>query len=151
MRYLVKPLLAALLMMGALAATAGAWPGGDRTMSHPLEGAWRLVGTLAENDDVIEPPARGFEEYKVVADGHFIWTAIQDGKVTGTAGGMARMGHATYMERVDYALEDRLAWLVGRRHTFRWKIEDGLWYHTGTLHGEDGMQAHVAEVWERVR
>jgi len=151
MRRLATGLLASIFIMGTLAAAAAAWPGNDRSHRHTLEGAWKLVGTLAENEDVVEPPAPGFEEYKVVADGYFIWTAIQDGHVTGTAGGMARMGQATYMERVDFASEQRLAWIVGRRHTFRWKIEDGRWYHTGTLMGENGMKARVGEVWERVR
>lgn len=151
MRSLALRTFLSILAIGALAATAAAWPGNDRSHRHPLEGAWKLVGTLAENDDVVEPPPPGFEEYKVVADGHFIWTAIQDGHVTGTAGGMARMGNSTYMERVDYASEDRLAWIVGHRHTFRWRIEKDRWYHIGTLRGEGDRTMRVAEVWERVR
>jgi hypothetical protein len=55
------------------------------------------------------------------------------------------------MERVDYASEDRLAWIVGHRHVFRWKMVNGLWYHVGTLQGDGGRIARVAEVWERVR
>lgn len=151
MRHVSKVLLPLLLLIGPLATAAAAWPGTERDRPHALEGAWRLVGTLAEDEDVVEPPVAGFEEYKVVADGHFIWTAIQDGRVTGTAGGVARMGSGTYTERVDYALEPRLAWLVGHRHQFHWKVRDGLWYHTGTLRGADGMTARVAEVWKRVR
>ncbi|MEO5617062.1 MAG: hypothetical protein ABIS67_04775 [Candidatus Eisenbacteria bacterium] len=151
MRHVSGALFALLLLIGPLATAAAAWPGNERTRPHALEGGWRLVGTLAEDEDVIEPPARGFEEYKVVADGYFIWTAIQDGRVTGTAGGVARMGSRTYTERVDYASESRLAWIVGHRHAFQWSIRNGLWYHTGTLRGGGGMSARVAEVWERVR
>lgn len=141
----------ALLLAGALApASLHAWPA-HRGAPHPLEGAWRLVGTLADDGDVIEPNARGFEEYKVVADGHFMWTSLQDGAIVGHAGGVARMGHGTYVERVDYASPPNLQWLVGHRHRFTWKIRNGLWYHTGTLSTDGKVRADVAEVWERVR
>jgi len=138
--------LAAVLVPASLHA----WPG-DRDRPHPLEGAWRLVGTLAEDNDVVEPNAPGFEEYKVVADGYFMWTSLQDGKIVGHAGGAARMGRGTYVERLDYTSRPDLQWLVGHRHLFKWKIVDGLWYHTGTLSTDGKTRRRVAEVWERVR
>lgn len=146
------PIIGALLAVCILIpATLHAWPGHTGDRPHPLEGAWRLVGTLAENDDVVVPNAPGFEEYKVVADGYFMWTSLQDGRILGHAGGVARMGRATYTERVDYASEPQLQWIVGQRHLFNWKIVDGRWYHVGSVHDAEGHRARVAEVWERVR
>lgn len=134
----------------SLPAVLGAWPG-DAPQPHPLEGAWRLVGTLAEDDDVIVPNRSGFEEYKVVADGYFMWASLQDGKILGHAGGEARFGRATYTERVDYAAEPQFGWMVGRRHLFKWKLVDGFWHHTGWMHGDGDFRRRVAEVWERIR
>jgi hypothetical protein len=146
----VLRVLAVILALAVLPSASNAWPG-DHSQPHPLEGAWRLVGTLAEHDDVIVPNRKGFEEYKVLADGYFMWTSLQDGKILGHAGGEARLGRATYTERVDYASEAQFTWMVGRRHLFKWKLVDGLWYHTGRMHGLADGPRRVAEVWERVR
>lgn len=51
--------LALLLLIGTLPTAVAAWPGAQRARSHQLEGAWKLVGTLAEDEDAIEPPAPG--------------------------------------------------------------------------------------------
>lgn len=150
---MLRPILVLALAFVAVPAPAAlhAWPGAESQTPHPLEGAWRLVGTLAENDDVVEPNAPGFEEYKVVADGYFMWTSLQDGRILGHAGGVARMGRGTYAERVDYASQAHLEWVVGQRHVFKWKLVDGYWHHIGAVRGEDGRTARVAEVWARVR
>jgi len=150
---MLRPIFAlALASVAVLApATLQAWPGADSKTPHPLEGAWRLVGTLAENDDVVEPNPGWFEEYKVVADGYFMWTSLKDGRILGHAGGVARMGRGTYTERVDYASEARMQSIVGERHLFTWKLVNGHWHHVGTLRTADGRTSRVAEVWERVR
>ena len=142
--------LSAIVFAAALLpASLNAWPAND-PKPHPLEGAWRLIGTLAEDDDVIVPNREGFEEYKVVADGYFMWTSLQDEKILGHAGGEARFGRATYAERVDFAAEPQFEWMVGRRHLFKWKLVDGYWHHTGWMRGA-GDPRRVAEVWERIR
>jgi hypothetical protein len=147
----LRTILTLALVAAILPTSLQAWPWHSKP-SHPaLEGAWRLVGTLSGPDGRLVPNSPGFEEYKLVNDGCFMWTSLQDGRIVRHAGGVARMGAGDYTERLDYANTDALSGFIGRTHEFRWKLVDGRWYHTGVLHGEGGSELHIAEVWERAR
>ncbi len=147
----LRAVLALALVAVILPTSLHAWPWHSQPSHHALEGAWRLVGTLSGpgGELVANPP--GFEEYKLVDEGCFMWTSLQDGKIVRHGGGVARLGPGAYSERLDYTSADELSGFIGRTHEFQWRLVDGRWYHTGILHGEGGREFHIAEVWERAR
>lgn len=147
----LRTLLALVLVAAILPTSVHACLWHSKSPSRALDGAWRLVGTLSGPGGALVTNASGFEQYKLVSDGRFMWTSVQDGKVFRTGGGVAHVGKGTYTERLDYTAPDALAPYLGRTHEFKWKLVDGRWYHTGTLHGDNGEEFHVGEVWERAK
>jgi hypothetical protein len=147
----LRAIFAIALVAVMLPASVYARPGHSGPSRHTLDGAWRLVGTLSGPGGALVPNAPGFEEFKVVRDGYFMWTSLQDGEIVRHGGGVARVDNGTYTERLDYADSDALTGYVGHAHEFRWKLVDGRWYHTGILRSGNGEEMHIGEVWERVR
>jgi hypothetical protein len=139
------------LSLIALAFTASAAPDDkDKAKPGPLEGAWRLV--TYQNGDAAEPRKlpEGFEQIKLVTGGRFVWTLVQDGRVTAGAGGKYTVEGDRYVEHVDFVVGEDLKSFVGNDHPFTWKIEDGKWHHTGVTKSDQG-DYKIDEVWERCR
>jgi hypothetical protein len=93
------------------------------------------------------PP--GFEMTKLIVDGRYIWTVVQNGTVIAGAGGSYTTTDNAYTETVTFGMTNRQQPMVGRSFSFTWKFEDGKWHHKGILKVNVGQQ-EIDEIWERV-
>jgi hypothetical protein len=84
---------------------------------------------------------------KLVSDTHFAF-----GSPTARGGIFAGVGtyalsDSSYTEFIQY---HTMPWLVGQKLEFKYLIEDGKWYHSGSF-DIDGHQFTVNEVWQRIK
>jgi RNA polymerase sigma factor (sigma-70 family) len=114
-----------------------------------LEGAWRLVSSKDPRSGQIRALPADVEVTKLIVDGRYFWTVIQNGTATTGAGGRYEVDGETYTEFVGYAVGDNTKPLVGGTFKFTCKTEDGKWHHRGTVDVGAAKQ-EIDEVWERV-
>ena len=114
----------------------------------PLEGAWRLVSARQRDGEMRKPP-EGIDMSKLIVGGRFVWTHVQEGKVTAGAGGRYKATDEAYTEDVVFAIGPNHQHLIGQSVKFSWKIEDGKWHHKGKVRVGDA-EAEVEEIWERI-
>jgi hypothetical protein len=141
-------LLAAALAAIALAALPAHDARSQDSKPSPLDGAWKLV--VQKNGDAQDYQAfpEGTEMIKYVTGGRFVWTIATAGRVVSAAGGKYTVDKDKYSETIDYVHGDGQVALVGKTFDFTWKIEGGIWLHTGTLKIDD-QSIKIDEKWER--
>jgi hypothetical protein len=115
----------------------------------PLDGAWRLVSAKDPRSGEMKKLPEGVELFKLVVDGRFVWTYVQNNKAVGGAGGRYTVDNDTYTEITEFALAPNQVPMTGKSFNFSWKIEDGKWYHKGTLKIGNGKQ-EIDQIFERV-
>ena len=91
----------------------------------------------------------GIELTKLVVGGRFIWTLVQNDRVTAGAGGRYTTDDDSYTESVDFAISPNQQAMAGKSFKFSWKIEDGKWYHKGTLKIGNNDE-EIDQIWERI-
>lgn len=90
------------------------------------------------------------EHMKFIAAGRFLWMNVKDGKIISAAGGRCRVRGDHYKEFPEHVLLDSDRWLMGKKHSFEWRLEGDKWYHIGVLKRETG-DMRVYQVWKRVK
>jgi hypothetical protein len=118
-------------------------------LKSPLDGAWKIVSTKDPRSGRMRQLPPGLEFTKLVVGGRYIWTVVQGDKVRAGAGGSFKVEGDEYTENVVFALGENQQPMAGKSFTFSWKIEDGKWYHKGTLKIGNAQQ-EIDEIWERV-
>lgn len=111
-------------------------------MQSPLDGAWELVSG--------QPLPEGTRDVKILADGHFMFTAydIGTGKPLYMAGGTYTLDGTDYVEHMSFGSEKmEAAGLIGKDHSFTVKIEGETLKQTGTLANGRPLE----ETFRRVR
>ena len=106
----------------------------------PLDGAWRLVSAKDPRSGEMRKLPEGVELFKLVIDGRFVWTYVQNNKAVGGAGGRYTVEDDTYTEITEFAVTPSQQSMTGKTFKFSWKIEDGKWYHKGTLRAGNAVQ-----------
>ena len=114
-----------------------------------LDGAWRLVSSKDPASGRMRSVPAGIEMTKLIVDGRYVWTVVQNGTVVAGAGGSYSVSGDKYTEKVTFGVTERQQPMVGRSFTFTWKFEGGKWHHKGVLK-IDGAQQEIDEIWERV-
>ena len=115
----------------------------------PLDGAWRLVSAKDPRSGQMRKLPEGVELFKLVIDGRFVWTYVQNEKAVGGAGGRYTVDDDTYTEITEFAISPSQQAMAGKTFKFSWKIEDGKWYHKGTLRAGNAAQ-EIDQIYERV-
>ena len=144
----------AISITGPARSAAGqdADKGKDKAKSKaksPLDGAWRLVSAKDLASGEMRKLPEGIELFKLVVDGRFVWTFVQKDRATAGAGGHYTLEDDRFTENVDFAISPGQQAMTGKSFTFSWKIEDGKWYHKGTLKIGDAEQ-EIDQIYERV-
>ena len=83
---------------------------------------------------------------KLIVGGRYVWTVVQAGKVKAGAGGSYTVEGEEYTENVVFTVAENQQAMVGKSFNFSWKIEDGKWYHKGTLKIGNNAQ-EIDEIW----
>jgi hypothetical protein len=110
-----------------------------------LLGTWRMLS--AKFDGETTTLAEGQVKFKHVTPTHFFWfTHDGNGQVLRGAGGVYSLQGNVYVETVEYGVGSVFGTIVGRTHTFTFRIEGDQWFHTGNR--ADGKS--IEEVWVRV-
>jgi hypothetical protein len=122
---------------------------GSKKARSQLDGAWRLVSSKDPASGRMRSVPTGIEMTKLIVDGRYVWTVVQNGTVVSGAGGSYTVSGDKYTEKVTYGMTDRQQPMVGRSFTFTWKFEGGKWHHKGVLK-IDRAQQEIDEIWERV-
>ncbi len=115
----------------------------------PLDGAWRLVSAKDPRSGEMRKLPEGVELFKLVIDGRFVWTYVQKDRAVGGAGGRYTVEDDTYTEITEFAISPSQQAMAGKTFKFSWKIEDGKWYHKGTLRAGNAVQ-EIDQIYERV-
>ena len=116
----------------------------------PLDGAWKLIEQKNGDAQEYQKLPEGTQMIKYVTGGRFIWTIASEGRLQSAAGGKCTVDKDKYTESIDYVHGDGQAPLVGKSFDFTWKIDGGIWLHTGTLK-IDGQEIKIDEKWERCK
>jgi hypothetical protein len=148
---LVLALLApALVLLGPAHRAVGQDAAKEKAKAKaPLDGAWRLVSAKDPRNGQMRKLPEGLEMTKLIVGGRYVWTVVQGGKVRAGAGGSYTVEGEEYTENVVFTVAENQQAMVGKSFNFSWKIEDGKWYHKGTLKVGNVTQ-EVDEIWERV-
>ncbi len=147
----------ALPISGPARTTAGQGAAKDKVRDgkakpkakSPLDGAWRLVSAKDPRSGQMRKLPEGVELFKLVIDGRFVWTYVQSEKAVGGAGGRYTVEDDTYTEITEFAISPSQQTMAGKTFKFSWKIEDGTWYHKGTLRAGNAVQ-EIDQIYERV-
>ncbi len=119
-----------------------------KTARHALEGSWTMATTKQPNGEKASLP-EGLSMVKFVANGRFVWTLSQDGKLLASIGGRYTIDDDHYSEKIEYVHGQNYEWMVGKTFKFTWKIEDNTWHHVGELKNDDGATTAIEETWTR--
>jgi hypothetical protein len=114
----------------------------------PLEGAWRVVESKNGDAADYQKPPEGSEMIKFVANGRFIWTVSQGGKIVAGAAGKYKIDKDKYFETIESTLGDGQETLAGKTFEFTWKLDGKTWLHVGTVKVND-QDFKIDEKWER--
>jgi TRAP-type mannitol/chloroaromatic compound transport system substrate-binding protein len=121
---------------------------GDK--ASPLEGAWRLVEQKNGDAQQYQKLPEGTEMIKYVTGGRFVWTVVQEGKITAALGGKYKVDKDKYTETIEYYHGDGQASLVGKSFDFTWKVDENAWLHSGVIKVAD-QDVKIDEKWERCK
>ncbi len=130
-------------MMLPLEGNAKKWQKVDEA-TESLAGNWRITGREQSGTMTpIKPAAR--KTIKILSGTRFQWAAInmETGEFFGTGGGHYSLKDGTYTEHIEFFSRD--ATRVGASLSFKAKINNGEWHHSGL--SSKGEKIH--EVWSR--
>lgn len=120
----------------------------DRVDAHAqnaLTGLWVITGRANAQGEIgkITPGAR--RTYKMMADGHFQWLAIntQTGEFSGTGGGRYTLKDGEYTEIIEFFSRDNSR--VGAELQFEASVNGGEWTHSGKSSKGDPIK----EIWSK--
>jgi hypothetical protein len=139
-----------LVLLGPAGRAVGQGAAKEKAKAKaPLDGAWRLVSAKDPRNGQMRKLPEGIEMTKLIVGGRYVWTVVQGGKVRAGAGGSYTVEGEEYTENVVFTVAENQQAMVGKSFNFSWKIEDGKWYHKGTLKIGNSAQ-EIDEIWERV-
>ncbi len=143
-------IVSAFLVATMFGAFVGAEEPKVRPAASKLDGAWVL--TTQKNGDVKEQTAvpEGEKQIKLLTDGRYTWTWLNDGKVQVGLGGRYTLQGEKYTEYIEYAIGDSFAQFVGKSAEFTWSLEGGKWHHKGVVKVNNADYV-IDEVWERAK
>jgi hypothetical protein len=155
-RFALVLLLPPLVILGPAHSVAGQDVEKDKDKDKakpkaksPLDGAWRLVSAKDPRSGEMRKLPEGVELFKLVIDGRFVWTYVQKDRAVGGAGGRYTVEDDTYTEITEFAVTAGQQAMTGKSFKFSWKIEDGKWYHKGTLKIGNAEQ-EIDQIYERI-
>ena len=127
------------------------WPHRKQKKTKPSRSSTGHGGSSVRRTPILvtaKLPAQ-IEMTKLVIGGRYVWSVAQNGKAVAGAGGNYTTGDGDYTEEATFAIGQNQQGMVGKSFKFTWKIEDGKWYHKGTLKVGNAEQ-EIDEIWERV-
>lgn len=124
------------ILLAAILTLAIGCAGGSKS----VKGTWEMVYPESEGGSAAK------KNIKLVSDTHFAFGTPTAGGGIFAGGGTWAISDTTYTELIQY---HTLPWLVGQKLEFKYLIEDGRWYHSGTF-DIDGHKFTVNEVWQRI-
>ncbi|MBX2951864.1 MAG: membrane or secreted protein [Leadbetterella sp.] len=117
----------------------------DARAQNALTGLWVITGRANAQGEMgkITPGAR--RTYKMMADGHFQWLAIntQSGEFSGTGGGRYTLKDGKYTETIEFFSRDNSR--VGAELQFDASVSGNEWIHSGKSSKGDPIK----EIWTR--
>ena len=126
----------------ALAPTARA---GEKAM--PVEGAWKQVESKNGDAQEYQKLPDGTEMTDYIVGGRFVWTIVQNGKVTGAAG-RDKVEKDKFTEIIEYISGEGVPEsFVGSSFEFTVKVEGDSMTKVGTIQ-VDGKDYKIDEKWE---
>ena len=123
-----------ILVVAFLALAIGCGGG-----SKSVKGTWEMV--YPESEDGSEAT----RNTKLLTDTHFAFGSPSARGGIFAGGGTYTLSDSTYTEFIQY---HTIPWLIGQKLEFKYLIEDGKWYHSGSF-DIDGHKFTVNEVWQR--
>ncbi len=117
-----------------------------KTPAQELEGVWKMTyGKFTyPADSVVE--VTDSRAVKILVGGRFAHGNQDTDSTVMAGGGTYEYDGQTYTENIEYFT---IPSLVGQSIKFDIRLEEGKWYHSGTIPDDDG-DLKVEEVWERV-
>jgi hypothetical protein len=137
--------------IGLMALIAPALTGRADDKATPIEGAWRQVEAKNGNADAYVKVPEGVVMTDYIVGGRFVWTVVQNGKVTGAAGGRYKSEGDKFTEIIEYVSGDGVPEsFVGSSFDFTVKIDGNTMTKVGTIKvGENDYK--IDEKWERLK
>lgn len=118
----------------------------DANAQNALTGLWMITGR-ANAQGVINKMTPGARRtYKIMADGHFQWLAIntQTGEFSGTGGGRYTLKDGRYTEIIEFFSRDNSR--VGAELQFEASVSGKEWTHSG----KSSKGEPIKEIWSMV-
>lgn len=117
----------------------------DAEARNALTGLWVITGRANAQGEIgkMTPGAR--RTYKMMADGHFQWLAIniKTGEFSGTGGGKYTLKDGKYTEIIEFFSRDNSR--VGAELQFDAAVDGNEWTHSGKSSKGDPIK----EIWSR--
>jgi hypothetical protein len=135
-----------LLASFALGMTAGA---DDKAKS--IEGAWKQVEQKNGPAEEYSKLPEGTVMTDLVVGGRFIWTIVQNGKVTAVCGGRYKVDKDKFTEIIEYVSGEGVPEsFVGSSFDFTVKFDGDSMTKVGTIQ-VGGQDFKIDEKWERCK
>ncbi len=117
----------------------------DAEAQNALTGLWVITGRANAQGEINKMTPGARRTYKMMADGHFQWLAIntQTGEFSGTGGGRYTLKDGKYTEIIEFFSRDNSR--VGAELQFDAAVSGGEWTHSGKSSKGDPIK----EVWTR--
>lgn len=129
----------------ALELNGAAFDRVDANAQNALTGLWVITGRANAQGEIgkITPGAR--RTYKMMADGHFQWLAIniKTGEFSGTGGGRYTLKDGKYTEIIEFFSRDNSR--VGAELQFDAAVNGNEWTHSGKSSKGDPIK----EIWSK--
>jgi hypothetical protein len=115
----------------------------EQKKENQLTGLWRITERANSEGKITEMPQTSRKTYKIMAGGYFQWFAIdtKSREFFGTGGGAYTLLNDSYTETIQFFSRDNNR--VGAVLSFKAKIENGKWQHSGKSSKGDSIK----EIW----
>lgn len=117
----------------------------DAGAQNALTGLWVITGRANAQGEINKMTPGARRTYKMMADGHFQWLAIntKTGEFSGTGGGRYTLKDGKYTEIIEFFSRDNSR--VGAKLGFDASVSGAEWIHSGKSSKGDPIK----EVWTR--
>lgn len=114
--------------------------------SSEILGTWKL-SSYKYGDREIQYAPDSIQKLKLITPTYFTWVhyMTRNNVVMASAGGTYVLDNGNYVESLEFGSYGMTPYL-GKKQTFRMKIEDGKMYLSGNL----SDQLKIEEIWEKV-
>lgn len=108
-----------------------------------LEGAWLFSGRKRDGEIQSRDTNQPRKTMKILSGTRFQWSAynVETGEFSGSGGGTYKTDGHQYTENIDFFSRDSTR--VGTSLSFDYKIQDGVWHHSGL----NSRGEHMYELW----